>query len=82
MSAWITEQHMGRSGLITEQTVAVELDPDEVMALIGDLSEVTELPARYVSITVKFQQLTDGTGIVRDYRPNTARAYVTVGPPR
>lgn len=74
MSAWTVEQHFDRAGNITEQTVAVDLDPADVLALI-DISKITAEPPRYVTLTVKFKQLPDG------YAPDTARAYVTVGRP-
>lgn len=76
MSAWIVEQHMDRSGAVTEQTVAVDLDPADVLALVGDISKLTTEPPRYVSLSVKFRQLSEG------YVPDSARAYVTCGRPR
>lgn len=77
MSAWIVEQHMDRSGGITEQTVAVDLDPADVLALLGSsISNLTREPPRYVSVSVKFRQLSEG------YVPYSARAYVTCGRPR
>lgn len=78
MTAWVTEQRLDRSGKVIEQTVCVELDPGDVLALLPKL----ENPIRHVSLTVKFQQVTDGTGRVTDYAPASARAYLTVGEAR
>lgn len=74
---WVTEQRLDRSGKIIEQTVVVELDPADVLALLPKL----ENPIRYVSLSIKYDQVPEPEGGY-GYRPATAKAYLTVGEAR
>lgn len=76
MSAWVTEQRLDRSGKVIEQTVCVDLEPADVLALLPKM----ENPIRHVSLTVKFDQRRGEKSV--EYVPATARAYLTVGEAR
>lgn len=80
MSAWVMRTEFDRQGRVSEQVVAVDLDPLDVLALV-DVSQVTDEPPRFVRVDVKFRQVPDGPGGYT-YRPDSARAYVTAGRPR